>query len=91
VTNRRDEVVLHRTRIGHTHLTHSYLLKRENNPECTFCKSLLTVQHILLDCPDYKLIRAKHFQANSLYELFNKEHPNNIINFLKEVKVYNNL
>ena len=28
VTNRRDEVVLHRARIGHTFLTHSYLLKK---------------------------------------------------------------
>ena len=26
---RRDEILIHRLRIGHTHLTHSYLLKQE--------------------------------------------------------------
>ena len=36
VTIRRDEVVLHRARIGHTFLTHSYLLKRENSPDLLF-------------------------------------------------------
>src|SRR3989442_14904895 len=48
VTNRRDEVVLHRARIGHTFLTHSYLLKKENSPDCSSCHCLLTVQHILI-------------------------------------------
>ena len=52
VTTRRDEVVLHRLRIGHTYLTHSYLLKQDNNPDCSTCKCLLTVQHILLECPN---------------------------------------
>src|SRR5688572_2952631 len=50
VTKRRDEVVLHRARIGHTFLTHSYLLKKEDGPDCSSCHCLLTVQHILIDC-----------------------------------------
>ena len=29
---RRDEVIIHRLRIGHTILTHGYLLKREGQP-----------------------------------------------------------
>src|SRR5688572_9554168 len=43
VTKRRDEVVLHRARIGHTFLTHSYLLKKEDGPDCSSCNCLLTV------------------------------------------------
>ena len=34
---RREEVVLTRLRIGHTRLTHSYLLKREDQPFCIRC------------------------------------------------------
>jgi RNase H len=34
---RRDEVTIHCLRIGHTHLTHSYLLHKENPPQCDFC------------------------------------------------------
>ncbi len=31
---RREEVVLAIIRLGHTYLTHSYLLNREDQPEC---------------------------------------------------------
>ena len=89
ITSRRDEVVLHRARIGHTNVTHSYLLKHENNTDCSSCNCLLTVQHILIDCPAYAVIRNKHYNVTSLLELFNKLQPLQIINFLKEIKLYN--
>jgi ribonuclease HI len=91
VTIRRDEVVLHRARIGHTHLTQSYLLKRENAPECGLCQCLLTVQHIFLDCPNYAHTRTKYFTVASLQELFSKVNLITIINYLKEIKVYDKL
>ena len=34
---RRDDVIISRIRIGHSRLTHSYLLKGEQQPECMFC------------------------------------------------------
>ena len=37
ITNRRDQVVISRCRIGHTRLTHSYLLNREQAPLCIPC------------------------------------------------------
>ena len=30
---RRDEIIIHRLRIGHTYLTHGYLLKRDSPPQ----------------------------------------------------------
>jgi ribonuclease HI len=90
VTIRRDEVVLHRARIGHTYLTHSYLLRQENSPDCPSCQCLLTVQHILIDCPRYQSIRAKHFASNNLHDLFTGVHPLCIVQFLKEAKLYLN-
>ncbi len=42
--------VLARIRLGHTYLTDSYLLKREDQPECVGCACPLTVQHIMIGC-----------------------------------------
>ena len=47
---RKDEVVLCRARIGHTHLTHSYTLKKDPPPVCEHCQCILTVHHILVEC-----------------------------------------
>ena len=46
-SNRREEIVSARLRIGHTYLTHSYLLKGEEAPQCVSCNAPLTVEHIL--------------------------------------------
>ncbi|GBN65756.1 hypothetical protein AVEN_24895-1 [Araneus ventricosus] len=48
--NRRCVVVLTRLRIGHTRLTHKYLLFAESPPTCSDCGDILTVKHILIDC-----------------------------------------
>ena len=44
---RRDEVIIHRLRIGHAFLTHGYLLKRDSPPQCSACQTQLTVEHVL--------------------------------------------
>ena len=88
---RRDELLIHRLRIGHTHLTHAYLLKRENPPECVQCQVPLTVEHILLDCVDFNFIRQKHFSVTTLTDLFNKTQPRTIIDFIKEIGLHRKL
>ena len=49
----RYEVVLSRLKLGHSYLTHSYLLKGEPPPECVACSCRLTISHILVDCIEY--------------------------------------
>jgi ribonuclease HI len=88
ITKRRDEVVLHRVRIGHTHLTQCYLLKAEDQPQCDSCHSALSVKHILIDCPNLAASRKKFFNVNSLGELFSHFPCFNILNFLREVGLY---
>ncbi len=85
---RRDEVVLSRLRIGHTRLTHSYLLKREPRPRCIPCDSDLTVKHILLDCIDLTDTRRKYFNVSSLAELFQGTDIEALLHFLKEINLY---
>ncbi len=59
----REEVVLARIRLGHTYLTHSYLLNREDQPECVGCACPLTVQHIMSDCVEFADIRNLLFRC----------------------------
>ena len=46
---RREEVVLARLRLGHTRVTHSYLLQGEEQPQCVGCDAPFTVRHFLLE------------------------------------------
>ena len=49
----RTEVVLSQLHFGHTLLTHGYLMNTPHNPipQCTHCRTTLTMKHILTDCP----------------------------------------
>jgi len=61
--NRRDSSVLNRVQLGHTRLTHSHLLSGEPPPICSVCQTPLTVQHFMLDCPQFTVKRAKCFDV----------------------------
>ena len=65
---RREEAVLARVRIGHSYITHSCILKKEDQPQCVACNSPLTVMHIMLDCVDFDLVRTDHFNVDSEHE-----------------------
>jgi len=64
--SRYDSVLINRLRIGHTRLTHSYLLKGENQPECQICHSPLTVKHILIDCICFSAARQRYLGVETL-------------------------
>ena len=82
----REEVILARLRIGHTHITHSHLLKGEDASVCPTCKVQLTTKHILLNCNNLKHIRTKYYQTRNLRDIFKNTNPENIFNFLKKKK-----
>ena len=83
---RRDEVVLSRLRLGHSYLTHSYLLKEEPPPEYVTCNCRLTISHILVDCIEYDFFRLILFENNfTLTAIFNNVSPNKSSHFSKEL------
>ena len=88
---RQEEVIITRLRIGHSRLTHSWLLAREDAPECIQCNELLTIKHILLDCIDFQPIGDKHYNADSMYNLFDTVSVDSIISFIKEIGLYKKL
>ena len=89
---RRYEVVLSRLKLGHSYLTHSYLLMGEPPPECVTCSCRLTISHILVDCIEYDIFRMILFENNvTLRDIFNNVSPNKIISFIKRAGLYNTL
>ena len=87
---RKEQVVLCRIRIGHTRLTHSYLMKNEEPPRCSFCKVRLTVQHILEKCRKLKHLREKYLPGENMKEILNNKDIN-VIQFLKESDVFSEI
>ena len=89
--SRHDEVVLRRCRIGHSRFTHEYLLKTDEDepPKCIPCDERFTVKHILLDCVDFAIARDSHYQSVNLKDLFSRVSGHLIINYLKEIGLYN--
>ena len=86
LTSRRDQVVLHRLRIGHTKLTHSYLISKDNPPTCESCQMPLSVKHILLDCTKYSSQRLKFNISGNLQKVLNSD-LDKVIKYLIDTKL----
>ena len=84
---RKDEAVLCRARIGHTHLIHSYILKKDPPPQCEHCQCILTVRHILVECNNFGLEKKYIFGTRDVVESF-RFHPTLILLFLKQIEFY---
>ena len=91
--DRRRETALCRLRIGHTRLTHGFLMSQDPPPFCEDCLVPLTVRHLLVECPSLGETRFRFFsdcrdrQGNYLLreilgESFNEM---NLFGFIEEV------
>ena len=87
---RREGTILSRLLIGHTRLTHDFILKEEPPPKCP-CGNHYTIRHILIECSNLSRIRKKFYKVNSMKELFEKTNPKNTIEFLKRIGLLSRL
>ena len=88
---RKESTVLNRLHIGHSHLTHSFILRKEQAPVCVARNVVLTVKHILIECADLLETRKKFFEEKSLYSLFRNVIPEIIFEFLPEIGVFSKM
>ena len=58
---RKYETTLCRIRIGHSLLTHQYLMERTEAPLCDDCIVPLTIKHAIAECPTHSQIRKLNF------------------------------
>ena len=79
---RKENIVLNRLHIGHSYLTHLFILKKEEALVCVACNTSLTIKHILIECADLLEVRKKYFEQKSLYSLFRDVSPEIIFDFL---------
>ena len=84
----KENAVLNRLHIGHSYLTHSFILRKEEAPVCIACGAVITVKYILIECADLLEIRKKYFEERSLYSLFRNVIPEIIFDFLREIVVF---
>ena len=89
--SRQIQTKITRCKIGHTRLTHSYLLTNEQPPFCISCNEPFTVKHFLITCTEFNYIRNRYFTAKTVKELFSDTSSDKIINFLKETNLFNKL
>ncbi|XP_073973363.1 uncharacterized protein [Rhodnius prolixus] len=90
---RREEVVVARLRIGHTRLTHGYLMCGEPTPLCNACNSCLSVQHVIAECPSYEQARRSNNIQNVIAETLGNDPAqiNRVIGFLKQIKLFDEI
>ena len=86
---RKENTVLNRLHIGHSHLTHSFILRKEEAPVCVACNAAITIiKHILIECADLLEIRQKYFEEKSLYSFFRNVILEVVFDFLREIGVF---
>ena len=87
--SRKEQVIIHRLRIGHTRLTTSYKMESRPPPICDVCvHEELTVKHIMLHCRKYTSIRSRFYNVQSMRELFDTVPLRIIITFIKEAGLF---
>ena len=91
--DRRSSIVLTRLRIGHTFITHKYLMasgRERQVPLCSTCHVELNVKHILVQCPYYDVKRRDNLLSNmTLVEILDENAPvERIVKFLKDVHIF---
>lgn len=95
--NRHWEVNLARLRLGHTRLTHGHLMENKPPPQCTNCRTRLTVEHVLVECSlysDERNVWFSHLRRNnerltikSILEECDKFSINRLMNFISETEL----
>ena len=89
--SRHDQVVLGRCRIGHSRLTHRFILDGSDSPQCIPCNAPLSIKHILIDCVDFANTRQRFYEVNSIFELFDTVTGDVVVNFLKAIGLYHKI
>ena len=92
-SSRKTEIVLTRLRIGHTRLTHQFILEGGDPPVCDDCAITLSVKHILVECPKFSCQRRKYnFDGRSICEILGDEADvEALVSFLREILIFNEI
>ena len=86
--NRREQILISRARIGHSTITHKHIFEMEDPPICETFNIRIIIEHVLLHCQKYQLIRNNLNINLQLKEILNiQEQCTKIIKFLSEANL----
>ena len=96
---RKHEVILARLRIGHSRLTHGFLMCRGPRPLCEDCIVPLTVRHLIIECPSLEDEREKYFSSfrnndgsHSLGKILGSDFSEQkLFNFINDIGIFRKL
>ena len=89
---RNETTRLTRLRIGHSRLTHGHLMQGDPQPVCLRCNVALTVEHLVLSCRATKKSRDANLKGTtSMHSVFENTDKKEILNFLRETKIFEKL
>jgi len=86
--SRRDAMIMNRLQIGHTRATHAHLIGNDDQAVYTTCYTSLTVNHILIECPQFNHLGQQYHFGSTLKDLFNNTSLNDVIAFIKDTHFY---
>lgn len=91
--HRKNAVIYARIVMGHSSLTHKYLLDREAQPTCSDCQEILTIKHILFDCQKYNEERMEILQNKPITDVLKDDFTAAMktIEFLTRINLIHNL
>ena len=86
---RKTQVLLTRLRLGHTKITHSYLMDKTPPSLCPCSNTPISVKHFLTDCPSLQVLRTQFFSTNYLPDLLSSDYTSisQLIRFLAKINV----
>ena len=87
--NRLESIAITRARIGHSRLTHGYLMSKDTPPLCDDdCNEVITIQHILTTCKKYTHLLNKFNSHNKpLKIILGEKNIRNLKHFLQETEL----
>ena len=93
--SRRIETGLARLRLGHTNITHVYLMQGQTEPpECDRYRVTITVKHLLFECRKYITIRNKYFRNPTLSDMLAESNDfsiDKLVLYLKEANLFHQI
>ena len=87
---RREQRALCRIRIGHTRLTHSYLMDNSERPFCAECNTRLSMKHIMVECSWFKQERGNLLNGTTISDIYGNS-DRAIIDFARQCGFLNYL
>jgi len=87
-TPKKFEVIITSLRIGHSQISHSFLMAKEDPPTCATCGVQITIKHILTECGTYLNIRSSLNLLEPLSEIL-QNHPKAITGIIQFITTAN--